>query len=137
MSGPSEFPWKKAAFVLIVCFLAGYALQVAVSMSGRGELEYVVQPSAVGDDSYFPLPDNLVEGMALAKYDGQTLVAAATEPEKARSVSMMRVGKEESGLHDVYQSSDEDEDGTLQGIYFLKTAPRHFLRVRIQEAPVE
>ena len=133
MTSASEFPWRNTAVVLIVCFLIGFAVQLAFTFSdGRANLETVVQPSAVGDDAYFDVPEGLAEGTPLVMYEGQTLVAAATAPEKARSVSMMRVGKEDGGQFDIYQSGD-DSDDSLRGAYFLKTAPRRFLRLRIQE----
>ena len=135
-AGTAELPWKKAAMALVACFLVGYAVQLGVTVLDRGDLESVVQPSAVGDSSYFAVPETLAVGDALATYEGQTLVAAARAPEKASSFSMIRIGREDSGAFDVYRAGDESDE-TLRDVFFLKTAPRRFLRVRVAEAAPE
>ncbi len=129
-----DFPWKMTAVMLVGVFLLGFGGQVAIAYLDREGLETVLQPSAVEDSSYFPVPDPLAMDMPLVTFEGQSLVAAAVGDEKAKSDSMIRVGPEDSDKYDLYRSDDESDE-SLQGVYFLKTAPRRFLRVRVAEEP--
>jgi hypothetical protein len=132
MTSAMEIPGRKSAVVLMALFLAGFIAQILlVRTDRRTALEEVQFPTAVGDTSYFPVPEGLAAGDLLVRFEGRVLVAATGKIENMPGFRLDRVGRDETGRFAIYRLN-ERKNGAEEGFLFLKTGPKHFLAVREQ-----
>lgn len=132
MTSAVDFPGRKSALVLMALFLTGFILQILlVRADRRTALEEVQFPTAAGDSSYFPVPENLTASNPLVRFKGRMLVAAQDKIKSIPGFRLDRVGKDETGRFQIYRLR-EGEEGAEEGLFFLKTGPKKFLPIREQ-----
>lgn len=143
-------PDKSRIFALTAAMRLGEALllgfAVAILFAGmdeaqREKLETYQEISAVGDRTYFPIPEERSKPPAPALiFQGQPLVPESYEPVKIRDTRMFRVGKDDAGQYSVYASREGtgSEKGRTGGkndkFLYIKVAPDEYLRT-LPETP--
>jgi hypothetical protein len=118
MTSAVDVPGRKSALVLMALFLTGFVLQIfLVRTDRRTALEEVQFPTAAGDTSYFPVPENLTVSNPLVRFEGRTLVAAADKIRSMPGFRLDRAGKDETGRFQIYRRR-EGEEGAEEGFFF-------------------
>jgi len=134
----SEFPGRQAAIRLGGALLVVLFLALALTWRDNGRraaLETTAEFTSVGDTHYFPMPDPPPPPpfLAVASFHGQPLYPADYRRHGYEADDMTRVGVDEKSGCILYQApqrpraADDRKRGT---IYYLKIAPKEYLKVR-------
>jgi hypothetical protein len=129
------FPGQRAAVALCVALLMGLGLALALVLrdnAHRGELEGVVESSAVGDTHYLSIPEPPPPEPfpAVAHLHGQPLIPAGYKRHEKREADLQPLAKDEATGLTIYQAPVKAKEAGEPPTYFLKTGPGEFLKVR-------
>lgn len=127
--------WPRTAASLCLLMLLGLAanaFMVWQDKLDRGQLETVLQPTAVGDHRLYDPPDDLEPGSVVARIDGDPVLAAGDELVEARDSMMLLLSEADGGALAIYRSTQEESgDGDLRGRYFVKVKRERYLPVEL------
>jgi hypothetical protein len=131
---------RRHAIYLGAALLAGLTLVLiftALDRSRRTQLEATSQTTAVGDRAFFLLPQisQKPPGVA-ANFRGQPLYPISYARVEIRDSRMTQAGSDDSGTFRIYTTREHVplQDGEIdkpgEPVYFLKTAPDEYVKVR-------
>ncbi len=127
----AERPARRIGWVLIVV-LAALTTFAFVGRQHRAQLETVEQVTAVGDTTYFKMPEMTEKPSALAvSFQGKQLYPASFKRMGNRDSRMLRVGTDDSGAYGIYavREAIDARKKEAEELY-LKLGPDEYLNVR-------
>ena len=132
-SDSPELFGKTAALALCVCLLAGLAGQTAFTFHDtliRLRLEKIVEPTGVGDASFFTPPGPLDPQKPVAFFQGKSLFMVSSAPIKLHDSKAIRVGMDDSGSSVIYRPSDSAAVVKGSPEYLLKIDRDRYMKVK-------
>lgn len=128
-SAPESMGFAKSAAILGGLLLVLYALVVLSATNNAAErktLETAGQPSAVEDQQFFKLPEDVQPGMELTAFQGRKLVADLAEDLKLDDSAMRLAGRTDDSAYAIYRCLEPGQ----QGFLFLKIKTDKYQRLR-------
>jgi hypothetical protein len=133
-----EISWRPQLVAFASATVAGMLVLLAFGTwdrTRRSDLESIAQVTAVGDTTYFPMPNSANATAPQTTYRGDSLYAVSTKKIGIKDSLMERVGQIDSGEYWLYAPRQEvkaQHAGVLkkgEGL-FLKVDEHEFLRLQ-------
>jgi hypothetical protein len=112
--------WIRATFILGALLIGG---SVALDAGNRSTLEIMTQPTAVGDPVTFRYDRKQNPAVEILKRNGKSYFLQTNEPLKLREYEARKVGTDESGTIQLYQTKKEND------VVLVKIGENLFLRL--------
>ncbi len=136
-------PGTAVALRLTAAFLVAFFLVLVLAWRDNGrrqQQETTADPTAAGDNQFFscPQPEPARPYPSLLTFHGQKLIPVDFQKYQFHADDVFRVGRDDTGVYLLYRAPIRRQDPaeTLSGtIYFLKTSPTEYLKVRLGPEP--
>jgi hypothetical protein len=128
-TAPDPFPGSAGFWMLALALgIAISAISVFQDSENRGDIEEIIQRTAVEDRNYFPFEDR---DLIPIRYTGAPLIIRSPSPDPMPDSGMIREGLTEDSKYRLYIPVERlnGERQTGGPSWYLKTGPGHFVRV--------
>jgi hypothetical protein len=134
-----ELAYRSYATRLALCLTVALGVVAAhtyYNRGRRGELERVIEATAVGDRQFFPVGEN----QPAVSFQGRVLSPIGGAPKEIRETKVLRAGTDATGRYHVYvhrppegETGKEEKARVENSAYLLKTGPSQFVEFQLAD----